>query len=335
VIIIKKGKHDQTAKKRRLGVPALVLIDVLCIGIGLNVFSLFHHVLHFNTQTNAVVLTTLPPQPEKTSAPVQASETDEPAEETPLTWRDIFADKFTDGEVISSEDAYRSENVSIEYTHVEENNVIYNVADIYITDVKYLRTAFGGGAYGKGSESIADMAKENNAVAAISGDHYYMRLEGLVVRNGVLYRDSRFQDVCVLLSSGEMVTMENAQLTDEYIMQAGIWQAWSFGPQLLDDGVPLTEFNSDVTTFNPRSAIGCVEPGHYFFVEVDGRIENSKGMTMTQLAELFASLGCKSAYNLDGGQSAGFAWQGKLVSYPYGRNVSDMIYIADRIEEVG
>ena len=99
---------------------------------------------------------------------------------------------------------------------------------------------------------------------------------------------------------------------------------------LLQDGRAMTEFNSELTRANPRSAIGYYEPGHYCFVQVDGRDKNnSRGMTLEELSQLFEDLGCTAAYNLDGGQSSGFAWMGRLLSYPYGRNVSDIIYVAE------
>ena len=60
-----------------------------------------------------------------------------------------------------------------------------------------------------------------------------------------------------------------------------------------------------VQGLNPRSAVGYYEPGHYCFVVIDGRQPGySKGATLMQLAQLFESLGCKEAYNLDGGKSA-------------------------------
>ena len=103
---------------------------------------------------------------------------------------------------------------------------------------------------------------------------------------------------------------------------------------MLEEGKAKTQFNSTVTRNNPRSAIGCVEPGHYFLVQVDGRGANgSRGMTLQELAALFEELGCRTAYNLDGGQTAGIAWNGELVSYPYGRSVSDIIYITDQPKE--
>ena len=95
----------------------------------------------------------------------------------------------------------------------------------------------------------------------------------------------------------------------------------------------MTQFKSDVQRPNPRSAIGYFEPGHYCFVQVDGRIESSRGMTLEELSQLFADLGCTAAYNLDGGQSSGFVWQGQLQSYPYKRPVYDIIYVSETIGE--
>jgi exopolysaccharide biosynthesis protein len=126
-----------------------------------------------------------------------------------------------------------------------------------------------------------------------------------------------------------MITCSADEFDMESVKETGAWQIWSFGPALLDNGSPKTEFVSSVTRANPRSAIGCVEPGHYVFVQVDGRIDSSRGMTMEELSQLFASLGCTAAYNLDGGQSAGFTFMGKLWSYPYRRAVWDIIYIGE------
>lgn len=326
-------------KKKQMSVGAMVALDLLCIVIGLNVFALFHHVLHFNKPVEPVVLATIAPQPTPAPTPETGAEPSvEPSEEPHRVyngmWGEKFADKFTDGEVIVTDDSYQSANVNVTFTRVEGDGVIYHVAEIYISDLKYLRSGFANDAYNGGIEPIAAMAERSGAIVALSGDHYYGRYEGIVVRNGELWRETRFADICVLLSDGSMVTMEDAQLDLDELKAAQPYQVWSFGPELLDaEGKAKTSFNSNVTVNNPRSAIGYVEPGHYFFVEVDGRIYNSRGMTMSELARLFESLGCTRAYNLDGGQSSGIVWLGELASYNYGRNVSDIIYIVDEPQE--
>lgn len=108
----------------------------------------------------------------------------------------------------------------------------------------------------------------------------------------------------------------------------GVWQAWNFGPALLDNGEAITVFDSAIKGKNPRNSIGYYEPGHYCFITVDGRQNGySVGMTLAELSAVYASLGCKCAYNLDGGATAEMIFQGELVNKPYkgGRQSSDII----------
>ena len=205
---------------------------------------------------------------------------------------------------------------------------------MYVSDLGYLRSGFANGKYNGGFMMVDALSQQENAIVAISGDHYAGRGEGLVVRNGDLWRETRFADVCVLLTDGTMVTMTNAELDLDDLKAARPWQVWAFGPELLDDeGHALTKFNSTVLKRNPRAAIGYIEPGHYVFVEVEGSRpglwSGSRGMTMDELAALFESLGCKSAYNLDGGQSVGITWMGERISFNYNRSIPDIIYVAD------
>ena len=344
-----KAKKKKKKRKKRMPVGKMILLDLLAICAGLIVFALFHHVLFYwgvmrGEDSEPVVLVTLAPQP--TPAQEQPPETQpdqtalsEPTPEPTPTrvysgmWGEKFADKFTDGEVIRTENSYQSANVNATFQRFSEDGVIYFIADVYISDLRYLTTAFGRGDFNAGIENMEEIANGENAVVALSGDHYFGN-SGVVVRNGTGYRWSTFQDVCVLLSDGSMVTMTNAELDVENLKASQPYQVWSFGPELLDDeGHAKTKFNSVVLRRNPRSAIGYFEPGHYCFVEVDGRIAESRGMEMAQLAQLFESLGCTSAYNLDGGQSAGIVWQGKLASYNYNRAISDMICIIDDTPE--
>lgn len=249
-------------------------------------------------------------------------------------WSARFADRFTSGEVVATVNSYRSANLSITLDHVKTGNVSYFVADVYLSDLSFLRTAFAGGTYGRGlSDSVQDMAAENQAVLAINGDYFGIRDQGIVVRNGELYRDTPFQDVLVLYYDGSMETYTAETLDMNRILSEGAWQAWSFGPMLLDQGQVMSQFNSKVNPDNPRTAIGYYEPGHYCFVVVDGRQAGySEGLSLVEMSQLFHDLGCQTAYNLDGGQSSVMVFQDALVNQPYkdGRNSSDIVYLTDQ-----
>lgn len=253
-----------------------------------------------------------------------------------------FADKFSDDDGHFTENGYQSRNINLTLTKNQKENedgskLTYYVADIYVRDLKYLRTAFAKGTYGIGiTESTPKMASANKAILAISGDYYGFQNDGPVVRNGKLYRkNTRDDDVCVLYNDGTMKTFASGEFDVSDVEQNGAWQVWCFGPQLLKDGRPMDSFtggNSNLGKKNPRSSIGYFEPGHYAFVLVDGRQPGySDGITFAGLSQLYADLGCKAAYNLDGGQSAVMYFNGDFADQPYnnGRSISDIIYIAE------
>ena len=333
-------RHPQ---HKNLPLPLVIFIDFLLIGAGLIVFALFHHVLPRDVQLTGQSL------PRPTTLVTAASTTDgsqatattgseSPSETVATTavhglWGVRFADKFTSGDIIRTDTSYRSENIAISIEMVSADSVTYYVADIYLRDIEYFRTAFAGGVYARGSsDEVLDMAVENNAVLAISGDYYGIRDQGVVIRNGELYREKTFQDVLVMNYDGSLQTFTESEFDIDAVKANGAWQAWSFGPMLLDEGQVMTEFNSEVTPRNPRGAIGYYEPGHYCFVLVDGRQEGySIGMTLKQMSQLFYVLGCQAAYNLDGGQSATMVFTGEIVNQPYngGRKISDIIYIGE------
>ena len=111
-----------------------------------------------------------------------------------------------------------------------------------------------------------------------------------------------------------------------------------FGPGLVIDGqvqeIPR-EYQFDPNAKNPRAAIGQSGPLSYIMVVVNGRTDTSKGVTLKELAEIMAELGCQQAYNLDGGNSATLAFNGAVFNdKPQSeRGVSDIIYFATATEQ--
>ena len=102
--------------------------------------------------------------------------------------------------------------------------------------------------------------------------------------------------------------------------------------ELAPDGGTISSFNSSsrIISANPRTAIGYYEPGHYCLVVVDGR-GDSAGISLPELSQLFSDLGCKAAYNLDGGNSSIMVWQNDVINNPSGggRESSDALLIAE------
>ncbi len=272
--------------------------------------------------------------PEPTPKPTPEA-TPEPTPE-PGTFGQKWGAVFTDeGREYSGMNYYKNENVYVITTVHHEEMLTYTVADIYIRDITNLKTGFARDKYKGRSEDPLEQALRADALIAITGDFYSHEPTGLVIRNGEVYRDELSDwDICVLYKDGTMKTYtpEEAKENLETILASDPWQSWCFGPQLLNDGQPMTkdEFNTTVWRKNPRNAIGYYEPGHYCLVNVDGRQgEYSQGMDMDELSALMYSLGCTQAYNLDGGATAAMIWQDEIYNRPAGggRPVPDIIYI--------
>ncbi len=346
-------RTEEKKPKKQPPVWKLVLGQILLTALVLCVFAAFHHVIPRWKQRlegtpqpiGTVQRKTSPsPAPQSTSVPGQQSgeETSKPEPEIAEdTWQTRFAEHFSETPVWT-ENGYSSPTLSVtvtEYAHTEEfPRVTYYVADIYLTDIESFRTGFPESETYDYGERIA---RYHNAVVAINGDSMITQGRGLLIRNGEIYADQpNAGDLCVLYYDGTMEVYSPGSFTVEEILAREPFQCWQFGPSLLDEnGAPLESFNisSELQDYHPRTAIGYYEPGHYCFVVVDGRNPgHSDGADMRILARIMSGLGCRCAYNLDGGASSMMILNGETVNTPsktgpksVDRSINDMLIIVE------
>ena len=232
----------------------------------------------------------------------------------------------------------KTDDYSITVTKYQEYDTAIYVADITVSSAEIIKTALADDTYGKNITAYTStIASENQAVLAINGDYYGAQESGYVIRNGVAYREtSDGEDILVLYADGSMKVLDSDDVTVQELLDQGVWQAWSFGPGLLSDRVVTVGENTEVSramNSNPRTAIGQIDDNHYVFVVSDGRTDESKGLSLYELAEFMENLGCRTAYNLDGGGSSTMYFNGSVVNNPTTngrikeRAVSDIVYI--------
>ncbi len=232
----------------------------------------------------------------------------------------------------------KTDDYSITVTQYQEYDTAIYVADITVSSAEIIKTALADDTYGKNITAYTStIASENQAVLAINGDYYGAQESGYVIRNGVAYREtSDGEDILVLYADGSMKVLDSDDVTVQELLDQGVWQAWSFGPGLLSDRVVTVGENTEVSramNSNPRTAIGQIDDNHYVFVVSDGRTDESKGLSLYELAEFMENLGCRTAYNLDGGGSSTMYFNGSVVNNPTTngrikeRAVSDIVYI--------
>jgi hypothetical protein len=103
------------------------------------------------------------------------------------------------------------------------------------------------------------------------------------------------------------------------------------GPMLVRDGTPLPylddaegfvaaahQFDSDITAGrHPRAALATSGEELIALVCDGRRTAVDAGLTLSELAELAASLGARPAINLDGGGSTALIHHGHLLNHPY------------------
>lgn len=94
-------------------------------------------------------------------------------------------------------------------------------------------------------------------------------------------------------------------------------------PLLIYDGEKISDYSTEnvstsfLQTKRARTAIGLLPNGHILFVTVDEKTLWG-GMTISELADLMQSLGCKYALNLDGGRSSNMVFEGNVINEPMG-----------------
>ncbi len=236
-----------------------------------------------------------------------------------------------------------SVSVTTVTTGTGADTVTYYVADVVLSDATALRSAFAQNQFGENiTENTSDIAKDNGALFAINGDYYGFRDTGIVIRNGVIYRDDGARTGLAFYLDGSVEVYDETSTTAQDLLDDGVWNTLSFGPAIVEDGAAVsgidtvevdTNFgNHSIQGEQPRTAVGVIGTNHLVFVVVDGRSPGySKGVTLPELADIMLSLGATTAYNLDGGGSSTMYYDGEVVNTPSNggeRGTSDILYVA-------
>ncbi len=174
----------------------------------------------------------------------------------------------------------------------------------------------------------ANIAKKNGTVFAINSDFAHLRLQqkqrsGILIRDGIILSEKTLAhnkgtfpnlDNMALYPDGRMeVYASDAYKAQEYL-DMGALDVLAFGPYLIKDGVrndaALRKYGKSRA---PRTAVGMVEPGHYFAMMLEGRHSKSRGAGISYLADKLLEKGCQTGFNLDGGQTATMVFMGEQI----------------------
>jgi len=175
-------------------------------------------------------------------------------------------------------------------------------------------------------------AERDTAIAAINGNFFdvkdggsvdYVKVNGKVKNTNRIAKNgarARHQQAAVVIAGGKLAIKKWDGMED--------WESRLTAENVLLNGPLLTLNNKDevldTTSFtrlrHPRTAVGIKPNGRAILMVVDGRNENSAGMSLPELTKIMKWLGCIDIINFDGGGSSTLWVKGLtengVVNYP-------------------
>lgn len=249
---------------------------------------------------------------------------------------------------VVSENGFTSQTATLAINQVTAGSggttLNYFTAKVDLTDATALRSAFAQNSFGENiTETTSAIAQDKDAIFAINGDYYGFRDTGIVIRNGVSYRDAGTREGLAFHRDGTVEVYDERATNAATLVANGVWNTLSFGPSLIENnavkaGIDSVEVdtnfgNHSIQGLQPRTAVGVISPNQLVFVVVDGRSTGySTGVTLPELAQIMLDQGATTAYNIDGGGSSTMYFNGSVVNNPLGKNkergTSDILYLA-------
>ncbi len=260
------------------------------------------------------------------------------AEEVPTLPVDFSPGKPVNQANYISETEYQDPTLHVVIESGRKDNCDYWLARVKIGHASQLRTAAAANFEVEYAIKGQYIAKRQNAVLAIDGDYFSYYPYGIVMRQGVLYRDKlrKERDVLAIDEDGDFhifFVPDKGEVPAVYKGKKLI-DAFHFGPALVVDG----EIGSLDASYwlapelkRQRMCIAQIGPLEYMALCCAGPQRGSEGMDLLQFAQLAKELGAVTAYNLDGGDSTMLIFNNEKINDKGNQNtrpISDIIYFA-------
>ena len=201
---------------------------------------------------------------------------------------------------------------------------------------------------GEEGQLTSDIAKDNNAIAAINGGGFtdeaagskwtgtganpagVIMSNGNIVYNGINNENEKRQ-VVALTKSGKLLVGSHSI---KEMKDIGVNEAVSFGPAMIVNGQKTITKGNGGWGIAPRTAIAQRKDGAIILLVIDGRKVNSLGATLREVQDLLYNYGAYNATNLDGGSSSTMFYNDEIINNPCDslgeRSVPSIIYVEGR-----
>lgn len=169
---------------------------------------------------------------------------------------------------------------------------------------------------GDSGQTVGDICQDNQGLLAITGSAFVDAdgagnggtLSGLMVCGGITYGSQLGGSYkrLELRNDNRMYVVDSATPVD-----GDTRDACEFMPAVIVDGEIM---DSDWNSPNPRAVLGQSDRLETMMVVTEGRLPDSIGCGVGEIAEVLKQYGCVQAMNLDGGTSAIMYYKGQYVT---------------------
>lgn len=260
----------------------------------------------------------------------------------------IMSDQTVDALVQNNLDGVKVENKndnSIERYDVKGNR--FKGYILIINDPTRLKVACTS-MLKKEGQLTSDIAKDNNAIAAINaggfkdesnGSKYTgtgANPTGIIMANGIIKANditdvNKKTEVIAMTKAGELLVGPHS-LSE--MKTAGVTEAVSFGPALIVNGEKTIKSGEGGWGIAPRTCIAQRKDGAIIFLVIDGRKLGCLGANLREAQDVLYDYGAVSASNLDGGSSSTLFYDDEVINSPSDslgeRSVPSIMYIKSR-----
>ena len=228
-------------------------------------------------------------------------------------------------------------NATIKVYSLEEVGYRGYMAKVRLHNTSALRMVLAGDEVGGQGETTSAAAKRSGGVLAVNAGGFFAHNGGLlpigitVIDGEILTFATHDTDLSFVgfNRSGQLVG--GKVNTKEQLEAMGVLHGASFLPTLLKDGKKQPIPSAWANTRHPRTLIGHFDNDDLLFIVIDGRRQGwSMGVTLEEAQEKLLEFKVRDAYNLDGGGSSTFYYNGKVLNLPSGgseRRVSTNLVI--------